>query len=344
MKLEQRPFFSICIPAYNRANFLSSLLDSILAQKFEDYEIVICEDKSRERDEIRAIAEAYSSRPRVRLRYIENEKNLGYDGNIRKLIHESHGRYVFFMGNDDLMCPDALIKAADVIGRFPNVGFVLKGYGWFAGEETNLRARIRYVQSATLYQSGTETIAFCFRRSGVISGFIVKRDCAERCATSSFDGTLYYQMHVVGRVLLEMNAVAIPDILVLCRGDQPPDFGNSEKEKGNFVPGRYTPHARITMLEGMLRIARAIEDDTGAKVYSRIVRDMSAHFYPYIQDQLTLPLSQYWNYYRQAMRLGFGKTPYFHVYFILVRIIGRRRFDDLTQRIRDYLGRTPILR
>jgi abequosyltransferase len=342
--LDVRPLFSICIPAYNRVQFLGPLLDSILGQGFSDFEIVICEDRSPQRNEIRSVVEKYAARPvRSTIRYIENERNLGYDGNIRRLVHESRGRYCFFMGNDDLMCPDALMKAAKAINSCPDVGFVLKGYAWFEGVPSNIRGEVRYVTSTKLLERGVKAVSFCFRRCGVIAGLIIQRDLADSFATSSFDGTLYYQMYIAGRVLLNANAVVVPDILVLCRGDQPPDFGNSEKEQTDFVPGRYTTHARLTMLKGMLRIARTIELEGGVKVYDLIVKDMSAHFYPYIQDQLTIPLREYWIYYRKNIQLGFGKTPYFHIYFILVRIMGRHRFENLTQRIRNRLGRTPAL-
>ena len=339
-----RPLFSICIPAYNRAQFLGPLLDSVLGQDCRDFEIVICEDLSREREQIRSVVEQYTARGgEIAIRYIENPRNLGYDGNIRQLVKQARGRYCFFMGNDDLMQPGALAIVARAIGMSPDTGFVLKGYSWFEGESSNICGTVRYVSAPDVMKAGSRTVAFCFRRCGVISGFIIHRDLADSFATDEFDGTLYYQMYIAGRVLLQMNAVAVPDVLILARGDQPPEFGSSESEKKDFMPGRYTAHARLTMLKGMLRIARAIEDQGQSQVYDAIVRDMSAHFYPYLRDQLDLPLAQYWKYYWTNVRLGFGKTPYFHVYFLLVRVIGSRRFDWLTQRIRDHLGRTPTL-
>ncbi len=72
---EKRPTFSICIPAYNRAKFLAPLLESIYAQDYRYFEIVICEDRSREADEIAAIAERYAARYPNTLRYCQNESN-----------------------------------------------------------------------------------------------------------------------------------------------------------------------------------------------------------------------------------------------------------------------------
>ena len=101
---QTRKLFYICIPAYNRARYLPALLDSIVAQDFRDFEIVICEDKSPERDQIAAIVREYQSRYPAMLRYFENEENLGYDGNVRKLVQKAPGEFCFFMGNDDIMC------------------------------------------------------------------------------------------------------------------------------------------------------------------------------------------------------------------------------------------------
>lgn len=340
-----RPLFSICIPAYNRARFLGPLLDSVLSQDFGDYEILVCEDSSPERAQIASIIESYASgNPAVAFRYVENEKTLGYDGNIRKLIAESAGRYCFFMGNDDIMYPGALRRVADVVLTQPDVGFVLKGYTWFEGDPPRTLGKVRYVTAPRTIDSGAEAVSFCFRRCGVIAGLVVVRDAAHGFATDRFDGTLYYQMYVVGRVLASQKAVVLPDLLVACRADVAPDFGASEKEKKSFVPGKYTPGARLTMLSGLLEIARAVEADGSMPVYQSVVRDYSAHFFPYMADQIGLPMRDYWTYYRQCIRLGFGRTPYFHAYFWLGRLLGRRRFEWCTQKIRDMLGRTVVLR
>ena len=50
-----QPFLSICIPSYNRAQFLKPLLDSIICQTYQNFEIIICEDLSPQREEIKNI-------------------------------------------------------------------------------------------------------------------------------------------------------------------------------------------------------------------------------------------------------------------------------------------------
>jgi glycosyltransferase involved in cell wall biosynthesis len=337
-----RRLFSVCIPAYNRARYLAELLDSILTQDFRDFEIVICEDLSPERKQIAAIVHAYQSRYPGILRYFENEENLGYDANIRNLVQKAAGQFCFFMGNDDIMCEGALQKAAKVIRHYPNVGVILKSYGLFSESPHKVNQEIRWFRVEKEFPSGMSAIRFAFRRSGVIAGYIVHRDSANEAATDKFDGTLYYQMHLTANVLVDKTAVCTPQLLVLCR-DGTPEFGNAAKEKGKFVPGRYTPQARINMLAGVLSIVRNLKETRGVDVVEDVIHDYANYFYPYIKDQLNLPLRDYVGLYRAYGRMGFARYPLYHLYFLLGYVLGERRFDTLTAMVRRCLGRSPRL-
>ena len=98
---------SVCIPAYNRAALLQPLLESILTQDYDNFEIVICEDDSPERQAIAEVVARYAATHPGRIRLFENEQNLGYDRNLRRLIELAEGDYCMFMGNDDLLAPGA---------------------------------------------------------------------------------------------------------------------------------------------------------------------------------------------------------------------------------------------
>ena len=339
--IQPRKLFSICIPAYNRARHLAPLLDSILAQGFRDFEIVICEDMSRERQQIAYIVREFQARYPGMLHYFENDENLGYDGNIRNLVKVASGEFCFFMGNDDIMCEGALENVAGVIHRHPNVGLVVKSYAWFDSVPEKVNQEVRYFNEETEFTAGVPAIRFAFRRSGVISGYIVHRDTADEAATGKFDGTLYYQMHLTANVLIGKSAVCTPKVLVLCRNNEPPDFGNSSKEKGKYVPGGYTPQARLNMVKGALSIIRDLKETRAIDVVDYVIRDYANYFYPYIKDQLTLPIRDYWKLYREYGRIGFAKYPFFHLYFLSAYLLGEKKFDALTARIRKKLGRSP---
>ena len=157
------------------------------------------------------------------MRYTENVTNLGYDGNLRSLIRLARGDFCFFMGNDDLLCPGALGHVRGVAARHPDAGVLLRSYSWFQGLPTNVLGTVRYADTETELPRGPETIAAFVRRSGVLSGWTIRRSPAISLETDRYDGGLYYQMYLTGVVLGRFAAVCTPEVLVLCRDDTRPN-------------------------------------------------------------------------------------------------------------------------
>jgi abequosyltransferase len=338
---QTRPTFSVCIPAYNRARFLRPLLDSIFAQDCHDFNVIICEDASREREAIAFIAREFSCRYPGTLFYYENKTNLGYDANIRTLIEKADGEFCFFMGNDDLLCPGALTIVKSLLNRYQNIGIVLRSYAWFDREPELINQEIRYFSEERFFVAGPEAIKTCFRRSGVISGYVVHRESALSAATDKFDGCLYYQMHLTANVLAVKNAVFTPELLILCRASEPYEFGNSTAEQGKHTPGEITALTRVTMIAGILSIVKELRTSAGIDVLDDVMRDYANYFYPYIREQLNLPFDKFMELYRSFGAMGFSRYPMFHVYCLLGYALGARKCDYLTKTIRSLLGRSP---
>ena len=125
---------SICIPAFNRVELLPELLDSILVQDYFDYEIIVAEDDSPQRSAISATIAGYIRCHGEKIKYYENPRNLGYDGNLRKLIELANGCYILFMGNDDLLAAGALASIADVLHKYSETGVILRSYSSFVSD------------------------------------------------------------------------------------------------------------------------------------------------------------------------------------------------------------------
>lgn len=336
------PLISVCIPAYNRASVLPELLDSIVGQDFEDYEIVICEDRSPQRQQIAEIARRYAAQ-HGRIRYLENEANLGYDGNLRNLIEQSQGTYCLFMGNDDLMCPDALSKVAAALNRHPNVGVLLRSYAAFEGTPDNIVQTFRYFDSERFFPAGPQSVATLYRRSVVIPGMVVHREAARDWASDHFDGTLLYQLYLVANILLTRNAVFLPEVIVLYRNGGVPDFGNSEKEKGKFVPQAQTPESSLHFMQGMLDIAAHTEQARGVPVYRAILRDIGNYSYPILSIQAGKSLKLFVAYCWGLARLGLWRSPMFYLYAFAILLLGAPRVDKLIIWLKKRMGHTPVL-
>ncbi|MFZ5503487.1 MAG: glycosyltransferase family 2 protein [Pseudomonadota bacterium] len=337
------PKVSVCIPAYNRASVLPALLDSILTQDYDDYDIVICEDCSPQREQIRTTVERYAQQHPGRIHYFENDKNLGYDGNIRNLVEQADGEYCLFMGNDDLMCASALARVATALERHPNIGVVLRSYAAFEGTPDNVVQTFRYFDREIFFPAGERTIGTVFRRSVVIPGMVVQRAAARKYATDRFDGILLYQLYLVASILVEMNAVYLPDVIVLYRNGGIPDFGNSEAERGKFVPTEHTPESSLHFMQGMLDIARHVEQTRSVLIYKAILRDIGNYSYPILAIQADKPLPIFLRYYRGLSRMGLWRVPLFHVYLVLILLLGTRRLERLINWVKRRLGHTPAI-
>ncbi len=104
------PAVSVCIPAYNRRDYLKETLLSVFAQTYKDYEIVIVDDGSTDGTE-----EMIKQLGR-NIRYHWQE-NAGDAAARNKLIELAAGKYISFLDSDDLLIPDALEHMVAVMKR-----------------------------------------------------------------------------------------------------------------------------------------------------------------------------------------------------------------------------------
>lgn len=113
------PTVSFVIPCYKLAHLLSECIQSILAQTYRDYEILIMDDCSPDRT-----AEVAQSFTDCRVKYFRNEVNLGHLRNYNRGIGLAKGRYVWLISADDrLRMPYALEHYVRTMEAHPNVGY-----------------------------------------------------------------------------------------------------------------------------------------------------------------------------------------------------------------------------
>ena len=103
------PEVSIVAPTYNVEKYVGQFLDSILAQTFKDFELILIDDGSTDRSV--EIAESYVERFDGRMHLIKREKNSGGDAVPKNTgIRLSRGKYLLILDSDDMIMKDALEK------------------------------------------------------------------------------------------------------------------------------------------------------------------------------------------------------------------------------------------
>lgn len=104
------PNVSVCIPTYNREHLLKETLDSVFAQTYRDFEVVIVDDGSTDGTKQMLKKGGYN----VRYHW---QKNAGDAAARNKLIEIANGKYISFLDSDDLLYPDALEKMVEAMPK-----------------------------------------------------------------------------------------------------------------------------------------------------------------------------------------------------------------------------------
>lgn len=97
---------SIIMPSYNTARFISETIESVLAQAYPNWELIIVDDCSA--DDTDAIVRPYLSDDRIR--HIKNKKNSGAAVSRNRALREAKGKWIAFLDSDDLWLPEKLEK------------------------------------------------------------------------------------------------------------------------------------------------------------------------------------------------------------------------------------------
>ncbi len=111
------PKVSVIIPTYNRMHLIARAIDSVLAQTFTDYEIIVIDDGSK--DDTQQILQTYQTK----IKYIFQD-NQGISEARNRGIQESKGEYIAFLDSDDWWAPEKLTEQVKILNTHKNIGIV----------------------------------------------------------------------------------------------------------------------------------------------------------------------------------------------------------------------------
>ena len=114
------PRVSVVVPSFNNAAFIEATMDSILAQTFEDFELVVADHSSA--DGTWDLLQRYSADPRVRL--MRTEAGGGAPRNWDRVTTAARGELVKLVCGDDIIYPDCLLTQVEAMDANPTVVLV----------------------------------------------------------------------------------------------------------------------------------------------------------------------------------------------------------------------------
>jgi glycosyltransferase involved in cell wall biosynthesis len=306
---------------------------------------VVSEDSSPKRKEIEEVVQQFAqAHELLNIRFLSTPANLGYDGNLRFLIDHAEGQYCVFMGDDDLWCAGALKQLTKVTEANPEVGVILRAWQTISKDTGEVLDVHRYFPSDRAFNPGPATVAAFFRRSVFISGLAVRTDAARAIRTSDFDGTLLYQLYLVGNILMTMPAYYLSRMTAIHRAGGEHYFGSSVSERGRFVPQQLTPEHSLNFLRGLLAIAGGLESAYGSLVGRLIRSDIARYSYPLLAIQARMSTRSSFQCYAAALsELGLGKYLSFRIYRAALSLAGFRICDRTINVLKRLFGSTPVI-
>lgn len=137
---EKKIKISVCMPTYNMGQFIGRTIESILAQTFKDFEIIISDNNSQDATE--QIIETFCDK---RIRYFRNEANVGFTKNLALCRQKAAGDIIFLLSAKSLISKDALEKTYQAFQLSADIGAVTRPYYWFGDNiQTVVRKKEQY--------------------------------------------------------------------------------------------------------------------------------------------------------------------------------------------------------
>lgn len=181
---------TVITPTYNRAEYLGKAIDSVLGQTYKDLELIIVDDNKPGSEARKATEAVISKYTDLRIRYIQNPKNLGGAESRNKGIELAKGEYTAFLDDDDMYLLDRLEAQYKKMVESDWEVSVMDGatYNFVTGEKVaerhqqlrNGMTKNELIRAHLLYHiSGTNTFMFKTSFLRKIGGFVDVPSCQE---------------------------------------------------------------------------------------------------------------------------------------------------------------------
>ena len=164
--MDERPLVSVVIPFLNPGRFLQEAIDSVRAQTYDHWELILVDDGST--DESREVARAAARTEPDRVRYVQHAggANRGTSASRNEGVRRAQGALIAFLDGDDVWLAGKLEAQVRLLSEHPNVGLLYGAteywYSWTGNPDDEMRDSIPAVgvDSTRVVQPPTQLIRF----------------------------------------------------------------------------------------------------------------------------------------------------------------------------------------
>jgi glycosyltransferase involved in cell wall biosynthesis len=149
------PRVTVCMPTHNRAHWLQGSIQSVLAQTYEDFVLIVSDNAST--DETPQVVRGFDD---PRIEYVRLDENIGLVGNHNQLLGRIRTDYAIVLPDDDIAYADLLARTVPVLDEHPRVGMVHAELDMIGVDDEVLHADVNWTHGLThdTVESGPEFI------------------------------------------------------------------------------------------------------------------------------------------------------------------------------------------
>lgn len=339
---ESKYFLTICIPSYNRPEGLKRALESVDAEKYADeLQILVCEDCAPKRLEVRAVADEFKKKTKYAFKYVENEVNLGHGKNWRHCAHEAEGEYLMYIGDDDMVAPNALDPFIEWLHKHDDLGYVCRSYQTLKPDGSITYNK--YYNSDRFYEPGIEAYTAFFMKSNLMTGYTIKREYTYDFEDSSVDYTLYYQMYLMGEICLRYKSGYCNIPVGQYVGDGVSYFGVNECEKAYYKPGT-NASTELSNINKFWAVTELIDRNNGIDSTSILKKDFATYSaYPTMAKYARMDRKELKKCRNELIKMGVNNSKYFNIYYFMLCVFGPKFCQWGVDTIKKMHGGRPEL-
>lgn len=212
------PRVAVVIPTRNRPAFLADAIESVLAQDYQDREVLVVDDASEDPAANTRVVERFSGP----VRYVRRDRRGGPSASRNTGVRASDSEYIAFLDDDDIWLPSKLRRQVEVFDRSPSeldrLGVVYCGHQWIDAQSGRVQVRRmpRIESTDDLFRA----------RYNIIQTVLVRRSCLEEAG--GFDETVAFQenLEFLVRVSTRCRFGRVEEMLVVCRTHSGPRTGD----------------------------------------------------------------------------------------------------------------------
>jgi len=287
-------------------------------------EIVVSEDCSPKREEIRNIVNQYVSKTDYCVSYNTNVNNLGYDCNLGKLIKLARGEYILFISDDDAFCGGALDKIIDAL-REIDCAVVLTP---FITSYNKAKFGRRLAKTTMLIPQGIKNVKRYLYCSILFSGLIFKKSLISDYSPDKFKNLIYFQLYLFASVLHKNTGYYIDVPLVQCINDGENSFGVSDSsEKNPLLADRKSIYSNLEYHKKLIRVIEIFDGENGTDLMNSFAREYSLRGYGGMSKACKAGKREFYNYWTKMNSLNIKLSLISKIYYWALKIFGYKVCD-----------------